>query len=182
MKLTICILAILLLSLNALPQKTSSGHRNATTKRGTTHIKTNKPHVFISFERQGKIAPLFEGESDSRIWLRFNNNSKWAISICSNPTPIAYGHVELSYEIERHEGVEDYPSSRGSDTCGYLSLRSGQSILFSIPKEHLKKGLLVKVSFHYSWEFDSDGSISDLEPKHFCLFYSTDVPKLEGSA
>jgi hypothetical protein len=140
-------------------------------------ISKTKPHVFINFERKGRIEPLYLGESSERVWLRFNNNSKWKIMFCSNPVPKEYGHMEVIYEIDRYKGPGGIPGTRSSDTCGYFLLDAGKSILFSVPQEHLADGLAVKVQFRYEWEIDPDGADNLLEPKHYTYFYSEDIPK-----
>jgi hypothetical protein len=144
----------------------------------TTDVRLvkNHPHVYISYEREAKIEPLYEGESNKRIWLRFHNNSKWKVMFCSNLVPKEYGETEVEYEIERYIGSGEVPSARYSDACGYFSLKSGKTVLFSIPQEHLLKGLAIKIQFRYEWETEPNGSDNLLEPKHYTFFYSEDIP------
>ena len=140
----------------------------------------NLPNVYLSFERTAKIDPMYEGESNQRIWLRFHNNSRWQVMFCSGLIPKEYGETEIEYEIERYEGSGEIPGTRSSDSCGYFLLKSGSSVLFSVPQEHLFKGLAVKIQFRYEWEIEPDGSDSLLEPKHFVYFYSSDIPNKKG--
>lgn len=152
------------------------------TKIASKDVRLNKdkPHIFINFEREGKIDPLYEGESHKRVWLRLHNNSKWLIKFCSSPISPEYneyGETEITYEIERYQGSSETPTARNSDSCGYYLLKSGRSLVFSVPREHLNDGLAVKIPFRYEWETDQDGSDSFLEPQHFVYFYSSDIPK-----
>jgi hypothetical protein len=139
-------------------------------------IIKDRPHVFINYERQGNIAPMYEGESNARIWLRLHNNSKWQIMFCSGAVPKEYGEAEITYELERYKGMGDVSGTRSSDICAYRLLKSGDSVLFSIPREHLTEGVALKIQFRYIWENDTDGSDNLLEPKHFVYFFSEDIP------
>lgn len=158
-------------------QKKNSTNQIAKTISSNVRIIKSKPHVFISYERQGKIDPLYGGESGKRVWLRFHNNSRWRVMFCSNPISKEYGETEITYEIERYEYSGETPGTRSSDTCGYLLLETGKSILFSVPLEHVTDGLAIKIQFRYDWETDPDGSDNLLEPKHYAYFYSSDIPK-----
>jgi len=140
-------------------------------------IAKDKPHVFVSYERRGKIAPLYAGESGERIWLQFHNNSKWKVMFCSGAVPKEYGDTEVTYELERYKGSGETPDTQSSDSCAYLLLESGDSVRFSVPREHLSDGLALRIQFRYQWENDPDGSDNLLEPKHFVYFYSEDLPK-----
>jgi hypothetical protein len=145
------------------------------TRSSDVRIVKNLPNVYLSFEREGKIESLYEGESNQRVWLRFHNNSKWKVMFCSSPVPKKYGETDADYEIERYKGSGEIPGTRNSDTCGYLLLDSGKSVLFSVPKEHLTKGLAIKIQFRYEWEIEPDGTDNLLEPKHYAFFYSEDI-------
>lgn len=164
-----------LLPLATAPAKSQSTRTIETTSNNVRMIKS-KPHVFVSFEREGKIDPLYDGQSDRRVWLRFHNNSRWQVMFCSSPVPKEYGETEVAYEIERYKGSGETPGTRSSDDCGYLLVEPGESILFSVPREHLSKGLVVRIPFRYKWENNADGSDNLLEPKHFVYFHSEDIP------
>ncbi|RMG01267.1 MAG: hypothetical protein D6735_12140 [Acidobacteria bacterium] len=171
------VLCCLMLTSLAAAQKKMPSNRTKKMTSNDVRIVKSKPHVFIGYEREGKIEPLYEGESDTRVWLRFYNNSKWMVMFCSSSVPKEYGETEITYEIERYKGFGETPGTSRLDACGYLLLKAGESIVFSVPREHLAEGLAIKVNFLYEWEVDSDGSISDLEPKHYVYFYSWQIPK-----
>jgi len=175
--LLMVILCCLTLTSLATAQKKMSSNQTKKITSNDVRIVKSKPHVLIGFEREGKIEPLYDGQSDTRVWLRFYNNSKWKVMFCSNPIPKEYGETETTYEIERYEGFGETPGTRSSDTCAYLLLEAGKSILFSVPREHLAEGLAIKVQFRYEWEIDPDGTDNFLEPKHYAYFYSSDIPK-----
>ena len=180
MKAIVSLLAILFclaVPSNALAQTSRSQVRTPEISGRQVRILKNKPHVFISFVREGKLVPLYEGESDRRVWLRFHNNSRWQVMFCSGPVPKEYGETELTYEIERYRGSGETPGTRSSDACGYLLVNSGEHVLFSVPREHLIDGLALKIPYRYAWETDPDDSENILEPKHLVYFYSGDIPK-----
>jgi hypothetical protein len=166
----------LLLQIPVIAQKRDSSIQKAEKTNQNIRLNKNKPHVYISHEREGKIDPLYVGESGNRIWLRLHNNSKWIIMFCSSVISKEYGDAEVEYKIERYKGFGDAPETRSSDSCGYILIKSGKTLLFSIPREHLANGLAIKIQFRYQWENDEDGSDDLLEPKHFVYFYSEDIP------
>jgi hypothetical protein len=121
-----------------------------------------------------------EWESDKRIWLRFHNNSKWQVGACMWDVPKEYGDKNIIYEVERYEKARDNKTPltvRGENGCPRVFIRPGESVLFSIPGEHLANGLAIKVLFRYEWESDPSGYSNPLEPKHYAYFYSSDIPK-----
>lgn len=157
---------------------------NAQTKETLSkdvRLVKDRPNVYVSFEREGKRKPLRTGDSNNGVWLRFHNNSKWKVGVCMFDTAKDYGDKELNYEVERYEGAsesEETPIANDPEgSCPLVFIESGKSVLFSVPREQLAKGLAIKVQFRYEWETDSDGFISELEPKHFAYFYSSDIPK-----
>lgn len=163
------------LSINA--QRKSKVSKNISKITSTdVRIDKDKPHIFISFEDTKKIEPLHDGESEYRVFLRFNNNSVWKVSFCIGATPPEYGEFEVIYEIFRVKGIEQVPPSGGSHNCQGILVNPKSSILFSVPKEHLADDLAIKIAFRYQWQEDSDGAFDVSETKNYCYFYSTDLP------
>lgn len=94
-------------------------------------VSKDKPTLYISYERAGERRPVYVGESDQGIWLRLHNNTRWAITFCTEslyigakitPLRLSDGRgilglresVEISpcYEVE---AVRAYESVRTSD-------------------------------------------------------------------
>jgi hypothetical protein len=149
------------------------------TSSADVRLNKEQPNVYISFERQGAWKPLRKFESKSRVWLRFHNNWKWNIGACMWDVSKEYGDKELIYEVVRYEKMDSAKTPVSTDpegSCPRTFMESGKSVLFSVPREYLAEGLAIKVEFRYEWETDPDGFASDLEPKHFAYFYSSDVP------
>jgi len=57
-------------------------------------------------------------------------------------------------------------------------IASQDSILFSVPIEHLRKGLKIYVEFSYEWELTKSGNISN-EPHHRVYFRGGDILVLQ---
>src|SRR4051812_35514824 len=55
------------------------------------------PSVYFELVRAGQAPPLFEGESNERVWLQLHNNAKWAIGFCSFRSAGVYGDVGIVY-------------------------------------------------------------------------------------
>jgi hypothetical protein len=61
-----------------------------------------------------------------------------------------------------------------SDVSSSAWLASGSSIVFSVPREHLAKGLAIFVRFNYEWEYGERTFRSD-EPEHRVYFRASDL-------
>src|SRR5215204_1453517 len=92
------LLSILCFSSNIEGQKKSrNGKYIGKITSKDVRINKDKPHVFISFESVKKIEPLRQGESEYRVFLRFNNNSRWKVYFCGGTIPPGYGEVNIKY-------------------------------------------------------------------------------------
>lgn len=143
----------------------------------------DKPGVYISYERSGKREPLHANESDEGIWLRLHNNTKWKIKFPVSGAPETHGEVGMFYTLEvvsdLPDEVTDIP--KGNELGHVYSpfeVRSGGSVLFSIPREHLPKGIVLRVRFNYEWE-DSDDVFGGREVEHTVSYYASKLPHLK---
>lgn len=179
MRLLFCSIAItftgFLLPVNAQTQNAKS-HRATASKGSDIRIVKSRPHVYVSYARTGKIEPLYTGGSEGRTWLRFHKNSTWTVMFCSDVFSRQYGETGVAYEVERYKGFGEVPGTGQMDNCQYLMVKSGKSVSFSAPCEHLTEGLAIKVRYRYRWEVDPDGSDNESEPKYLVYFYSEDIP------
>ncbi|HSS22460.1 MAG TPA: hypothetical protein VLL54_20485 [Pyrinomonadaceae bacterium] len=133
----------------------------------------DKPTVYITFERAGKREPQLNGESDEGIWLRLHNNTRWSIKLDMNDVPSAeLGDADLFYEVVADEKVV---ADLRCHACSTDSVRPGQSLLFSVPREYLGKGRAIQISFAYEWEEDDSRSTVG-EPQHLVSFDSSKLP------
>ncbi|HEX8162592.1 MAG TPA: hypothetical protein VF538_12005 [Pyrinomonadaceae bacterium] len=142
----------------------------------------NQPTVYLSIDHTGPRKPLYEEESGNGIWLKLHNNTLWPIVFPVFGVSKEWGDLGMFYDIE-FEGEQKSraitPLPRGYK-LGHVStlftLPSGRSVVFSIPREHLVKGLKICVNFNYNWEASERGWVRDDEPKHYVYFYGSDVP------
>jgi len=169
-------LCLLILSFAPMAQGERTRNHGKRMTSSDVRIVKNKPHIYVGFVREGKIAPPYEGESDKRVWLRLFNNSAFGVMFCVNPIPKAYGETYIRYEVERYKGFGRVPGVRSSDSCDYIVLAPGETVIFSVPREHLEEGLAVKIRYRYEWETDPDGAENPREPKHYTFFYASDIP------
>jgi hypothetical protein len=157
-----------------------------------------KPSAYITFEKFGKREPDKNDESKEGIWLRFHNNSKWNLFIRS----LGYDKEKvysIPYEVRERESfdVETYtvagekqvtqnltsndnkskiPRGYIAHTSNILKIESGDTFVFSIPKEHLAKNLYISVAFSYEWE--QVGKLGGVgQTKHTIIFLSTELPE-----
>lgn len=136
-----------------------------------------RPAVYMTYERSGRRIPLSNGESEKGIWLRLHNNSRWKLVFRVGGVPNrSYGDAVLFYEIERTEGSGFIPVGYSSHVASVIKLKAGDSIVFSLPEEHLEKGLTLSVRYNYEWELPRDASLSGNPPYHSVTFASSDLP------
>ena len=145
----------------------------------TAKVRPNKdrPTVYLTYERSGRRVPLSNGESERGIWLRLHNNTKWKLilRVGGVPNP-SYGDAVVFYEVDRIEGRGFIPIGYRSHVASVIKLKAGDSLVFSLPQEHLGKGLAVRVRYNYEWELRMDDSLPANEPYHSVTFASSDLP------
>jgi len=146
-------------------------------------LSVDKPGVYISYERSGKREPLEVGESSEGIWLRLHNNTKWKIIFPAFGAPETHGDVGMFYTLEV---VSQLPDEVVDIPKGYelghvystFELRGGESVLFSVPREHLPKGIVLRVRFSYDWE-NQDDVFAGREVEHTVSYYAYKLPQLK---
>jgi hypothetical protein len=155
------------------------------------HIQKEKPTVYLAFEYMGNRQPLFSGESSQGVWLKLHNNSIWSIYYAG----FSLGEASLSRDnkAQKEVGVlydvkivgKNYkknlpPIGTGRrHTSSIIKISPGNSILFSVPREHLANGLAICVNFNFAWEVDR-GMPKSAEPTHQACFSSYALPKLQN--
>lgn len=126
------------------------------------------PSVYITFDRQGKIASMNSGEIEDTVWLRLRNNTRWPIIVNMHGVlSKAYGDAALFWDV-MCEGRE--PIISRCHVCSFNRLAPGHYILFTVPRQDLSKGCAIRVKYTYAWEDSSD----DVE--HFVYFYGSSLP------
>jgi len=158
-------------------------------------LDKERPAVEIAFACVGKRDPRREGESTQGTWLKLRNNLKWQLKVPGSYIEPSYAWTKgqseavLFYEIEdnrirfvrsRLRDVSDPKDDRippppigyrMTDLVKYVYLAPGESLVFSIPSEHLNSNLALSVSFNFSWEDVMDNST------HRVYFNGSELPE-----
>lgn len=168
--------------------------KNMVRTKTDLRLDKEKPSVFVSFDHFGKREPLESGESNEGVWLRLHNNTRTSIFFASFSVPKSLGEVGMFYDIVSASYASNYhdpsvPTSPakvqdlpvgyplGHTSSAYL-LRPGETVLFSVPREHLPESVGLRINFNYEWELEGEmESVRKGEPKHFVFFYSSRLPK-----
>ena len=146
-------------------------------------LSMDRPSVYISYERSGRREPLREGESNEGIWLRFHNNTKWKIIFPASGALETHGDVGMFYTLEviseLSDEVVDIPKGYElGHVYSTFELGGGESVLFSVPREHLPKGIVLRVKFSYEWE-NQDDVFAGREVEHTVSYYASKLPQLK---
>jgi hypothetical protein len=146
------IIALIFIILSILPYQANAQK----SKSISIKINQTKPSVYITYDRRGKLKPLFQGESENRIWLKMHNNTKLNIFFCAFSVSKEYGEIGLYHTVKRISLFnKEMPLGYGqSDACDVSTLGAGKSVLFSLPSEHLDKDLAIKIESFYGWTGD----------------------------
>lgn len=169
----------------------SFGTQAQTVKTSSTRSKVKlnqeKPGVYVSFDRFAKRIPVRDDEKGEGVWLKLQNNMRFAIRTCTfgisakgDPLLVADADVQIGvkYEVEVVDFYLFNPSkskvpsgySFGS-SCAYTDIKSGESLSFSVPSEHLAQGLAITIPFEYDWE-----KIGEANPQHSVFFRYSSIP------
>ncbi len=194
-KSVFCLLVVVITGVPAAGQQ----GRAAAVDRPSELLRKARPSVFIEYDRVATVAPLYEGESGARIWLRMTNNSRWSIEFCSFGVEHPYGDLGLVYEVKQvaagmreggggpgvggetmpsdvsDSGVKDVPVGYSTGcACSMYQLKPGRSVLFSVPREHVAERLYVAVEYWPEWE-NRDNELGTY-PSSFVTFSHSSLP------
>jgi hypothetical protein len=139
-------------------------------------LSQSHPSVYISFVREAKIASARNGGMEQTVWLRLHNNTRWPIRLDASGIPKEYGDAELYYAVEDTNKGEALFGSTECHVCSSVSLASGQSLIFSLPREYLVKGHRIRIDFSYDWEKQND-VFAGREVEHSVFFYGSNLPE-----
>lgn len=156
--------------------------------------KREKSSIYIKVECQNK----------DTVRLRLYNNTPWAITVPTfsmyvNPKKVitiklSNGETAIAlpsdrditsiyYYLEKDGGQEniDVPQLNYSDSFNPSWIPSNESIFFTVPKERLRDGLQLYVSFNYEWEINKQGIIHN-EAEHKVFFRGAALLNLNDPA
>ena len=90
---------------------------------------------------------------------------------------ILFAIAEETLEVKRDiEYLNDL--SYTNHVSSPFELKAGESVLFSVPREHLPKGIALRVKFSYEWE-DPDVVFGGGEVEHIVSFSGSKLPQLK---
>jgi hypothetical protein len=147
-------------------------------RRSTFQVKLdkNKPSVYISLVRVGKPKSPLDDQSREFVWLRLNNNTRWAIWFAASGENNKESDASLYYDIVSEDGT--VLESRRCHVCSRASLGSGKSLVFSIPKEDFVEKSYLEIRFSFDWQNDSNGAFAAQdEYENIVSFSERDLPK-----
>jgi hypothetical protein len=146
-------------------------------------IDPAKPSVYLDFERIGKGEPLYADDIEDRVYLKLVNNTKWSIYVGAFVFGDDDKEIGLYHEIEKENNdLSNMETPKGYKQGDARSpdseLRSGKSISFSVPKNHLTNNLKIRVDFTYDWEYGIEiNSLIYSNPRHSVFFSNSDLMK-----
>lgn len=123
-----------------------------------------KPYVYIAFDHAGKRKPLGRGESKEGFWLKFVNNCRVPVTIGTFGTgsddpgvgvfdevvPIqtgGSGGIPEAPESGRPGPSRKPPEGYYAEVGSAMTVAPGESVLFSVPSNHLSPGWHLRVRF-----------------------------------
>ena len=122
----------------------------------------DRPLAYITFVRTGKRETIHVNESNEGVWLRLHNNTRRRMYLRTvEGGPKSQGYL-LLYEVVPEDGARtetNLPIGERSDIRTIISVRPGKSALFSVPREHLARGLSISVAFAYRWDGDYEQNL-----------------------
>jgi hypothetical protein len=166
-------LSVALLATGAFAQVADSGFA----------LDPSKPYVYILFDHVGPRKPLRAGEDPQGLWLRIINNCKVPIGLKSYGPSSGDGVVGIldevlpiqqGFPVQLDLGDISSPAKRPQQKMpqGYTAelysvtqILPGQSILFSVPRDHVSHDwfMRVKFSLNVSKPSAGPGPMSELD-------------------
>ena len=149
---------------------------DAQTRLPSLAINPERPYVYLEFTRVGARQPLTEGEGNLGIWIRLHNNSIYPIGVDTYHVDSSKSEIALRHAVAS-VGPPTIPSRIpvGYDTADVgstVTLKSGGSLLFSVPAEHVGPDWYVRIRF----EFELSRAPKGRTPTMFADFVWTDIP------
>ena len=131
-----------------------------------------KPYVYIAFDHGGNRKPLGQGENKQGFWLKFVNNCRVPVTLATFETGtsdpgIGVLHDVVPYQASVVKGVpgpqaetqseaerdassepaEKPPEGYSSEVSSMTTVSPGESVLFSVPSNHVSPNWYLRVRF-----------------------------------
>lgn len=144
--------------------------------RSSPLINPDKPVVYISFLRVGRIEPLEPSVRGQYLWFRLTNNSRWAIWLEMSAVPKDYGDALLYYTTEDLSDKDKILVDSRCHVCSANPVAPGRSVIFSVPTDHASRGARLRLPYSFGWERDSEAD-GGSRSHHSVEFYFGSLPK-----
>ncbi len=148
------------------------GQESSSPDQRFVRIDKKLPTVLITFEKEVEIKDDVQRKNIRYVLLRLKNNSIWTIKMDASGGNKKIEDSSLYYQIIDDKG--DIISERECHVCSVIGLKSGKSMLFSIPYDEITNANAVRIEFSFAWE-DRVLVAPLSEPTHFVYFYKSDL-------
>lgn len=129
-------------------------------------LDASEPAIYVTYEKE---VPSGYQELDSRAWLRLKNNSRWGIWVNVSSGPRNWGGLRVYYDLV--DTRTDTVKQGGCHVCSPRLIKSGESLLFTVSKSHIKNKYELRFEFWYEWESEQEGVFPlSNESIHFARF------------
>lgn len=117
-------------------------------------LEKNKPAVYISFLNLREIKPDDPSDDEKNLFFEIKNNTKWNIWLqMSGVSKEEHGDASLYYAIKDENGIIKFGSTQ-CHVCSVNPIRSGRSIIFSIPISQANIKDYMELEYSFEWERD----------------------------
>lgn len=148
-------------------------------------MDSSKPSVYLEFFRIIKDKSLYIDDSKERVQLKLTNNTKWSIYIYhanygeNEEMKAMYFYTEkIKPDLPTKVSNSYSPIHAGATTS---ELKSGKSVEFSIPRNHLAENLKIRIDYDFEWEdWGNHGENLDYKfsmPIHSIYFSHSDLER-----
>lgn len=141
-------------------------------------LQAGKPAVFVTFLRMETIKPSDPSDDQNNLFFKLTNNTCWPIYLdMSGVADRRYGDASLYYLIEDKKSGRNLSGRLYCHVCSFNAIRSGKSMVFSMPLREATRESLMKVRYEFKWE--TDQIIGDYESSntiHTVAYYFSGLP------
>ena len=131
-------------------------------------IIKNKPNVYLCLNTAERLPEIL---NQDLIPLKLHNNTRWKIHYLSLLGKSKPSEINMKYGVLDKNRCQ-LPIPQQGDVFVDKELASGESVDFSVLREHISEGFNVYVEFYYEWEDINAQFTAGDEPQHRILFSS----------
>jgi hypothetical protein len=156
-------------------------------------LNHEKPYVYIMFDHLGTREPFYSNESNRGLWLKLVNNCRIPINIAAfdsgkrdagigvlhdvvplrTPTHGIMGNAKENTEIKYQNKQIDAPVGYSRDVRSLITINPGESVLFSVPFEHVNPRWYLQV--HFTFDLSDDYKYDN--PDSYVKFFWNNLPE-----